>query len=167
MFEQATRTRLDQLTQYFISHGVIDRVDAAHRAYVAIGKIVQKQAFILGFSDIFYPAGRRADRRTCRGHDAEEARPSRCRRRPLIIFNHPKENDHEAPHELRPSIERNSHVEGQGSHRHRIDQRHWAGNRQELARLGANLVLNGFGDAERDRGDPQRDRTRPWRARRL
>ncbi|GIQ77388.1 MDR family MFS transporter [Bradyrhizobium sp. RD5-C2] len=57
MFEQATRARLDQLTQYFISHGVIDRVDAIHRAYVAIGKIIQKQAFILGFSDTFYLLG--------------------------------------------------------------------------------------------------------------
>lgn len=57
MFEQATRTRLDELTQYFISHGVIDRVDAAHHAYVAIGKIIQKQAFILGFSDTFYLLG--------------------------------------------------------------------------------------------------------------
>ncbi|MBR1206076.1 MULTISPECIES: MDR family MFS transporter [unclassified Bradyrhizobium] len=57
IFEQATRTRLDQLTQYFISHGVIDRVDAIHRAYVAIGKIIQKQAFILGFSDTFYLLG--------------------------------------------------------------------------------------------------------------
>ncbi|WP_342708520.1 MDR family MFS transporter [Bradyrhizobium sp. B124] len=57
MFEQATRARLDQLTQYFISHGVIDRADAIHRAYVAIGKIIQKQAFILGFSDTFYLLG--------------------------------------------------------------------------------------------------------------
>ncbi|UFX47575.1 multidrug efflux MFS transporter [Bradyrhizobium sp. 41S5] len=57
MFEQATRARLDQLTQYFISHGVIDRVDAIHRAYVAIAKIIQKQAFILGFSDTFYLLG--------------------------------------------------------------------------------------------------------------
>ncbi|OAF06423.1 MDR family MFS transporter [Bradyrhizobium neotropicale] len=57
MFEQATRTRLDQLTQYFMSHGVIDRVDAVHHAYVAIGKIIQKQAFILGFSDTFYLLG--------------------------------------------------------------------------------------------------------------
>jgi MFS transporter, DHA2 family, multidrug resistance protein len=57
VFEQATRTRLDQLTQYFMNHGVIDRVDAAHRAYVAIGKIVQKQAFILAFSDTFYLLG--------------------------------------------------------------------------------------------------------------
>ncbi|WJR79478.1 MDR family MFS transporter [Bradyrhizobium sp. NP1] len=57
MFEQATRTRLEQLTQYFMNHGVIDRADAAHRAYVAIGHIVQKQAFILAFSDTFYLLG--------------------------------------------------------------------------------------------------------------
>jgi DHA2 family multidrug resistance protein len=56
-FEQATRTRIDQLTQYFVNHGVIDRADAVHRAYVAIGKIVQKQAFILAFSDTFYLLG--------------------------------------------------------------------------------------------------------------
>ena len=57
LFEQATRTRIEQLTQYFMNHGVIDRVDAAHRAYVAIGHIVQKQAFILAFSDTFYLLG--------------------------------------------------------------------------------------------------------------
>jgi MFS transporter, DHA2 family, multidrug resistance protein len=57
MFEQATRTRNEQITQYFMSLGVIDRVDAAHRAYVAIGHIVQKQAFILAFSDTFYLLG--------------------------------------------------------------------------------------------------------------
>jgi DHA2 family multidrug resistance protein len=56
-FEQATRTRIDQLTQYFVNHGVIDRADAVHRAYVAIGHIVQKQAFILAFSDTFYLLG--------------------------------------------------------------------------------------------------------------
>ena len=57
VFEQATRTRIDQLTQYFMNHGVIDRGDAVHRAYVAIGKIVQKQAFIFAFSDTFYLLG--------------------------------------------------------------------------------------------------------------
>ena len=57
MFEQATRTRLEQLTQYFVSHGAIDHTDALHRAYVAIGHIVQKQAFILAFSDTFYLLG--------------------------------------------------------------------------------------------------------------
>lgn len=57
VFEQATRTRLEQLTQYFINHGVLDRADAAHRAYVAIGHTVQKQAYILAFSDTFYLLG--------------------------------------------------------------------------------------------------------------
>jgi DHA2 family multidrug resistance protein len=57
VFEQATRTRLEQLTQYFINHGVLDRADASHRAYVAIGHIVQKQAYILAFSDTFYLLG--------------------------------------------------------------------------------------------------------------
>jgi DHA2 family multidrug resistance protein len=57
LFEQATRSRLEQLTQYFVNHGVLDRADAAHRAYVAIGHIVQKQAFVLAFSDTFYLLG--------------------------------------------------------------------------------------------------------------
>jgi DHA2 family multidrug resistance protein len=57
LFEQATRARIDALTQYFINHGVLDQPDAAHRAYVAIGGIVQKQAFILAFSDTFYLLG--------------------------------------------------------------------------------------------------------------
>ncbi|APG13096.1 DHA2 family multidrug resistance protein [Bradyrhizobium elkanii] len=57
LLEQATQARLEKLTQYFMNHGVTDRIDAAHRAYVAIGKIVQKQAFILAFGDMFYLLG--------------------------------------------------------------------------------------------------------------
>jgi MFS transporter, DHA2 family, multidrug resistance protein len=57
LLEQATRTRIEQLTQYVISHGIIDRADASHRAVVAIGHIVQKQAYILAFSDTFYLLG--------------------------------------------------------------------------------------------------------------
>ena len=57
MFEQATRSRIEALTQYFINHGVLDPADASHRAVVAIGAIVQKQAFILAFSDTFYLLG--------------------------------------------------------------------------------------------------------------
>src|SRR3954467_12090931 len=57
LFEQATRTRLEQLTQYFVNHGILDRADALHRAYVAIGHIVQKQAYIFAFSDTFYLLG--------------------------------------------------------------------------------------------------------------
>ena len=57
LLEQATQARVEKLTQYFVSHGVIDRIDASRRAYVAIGKIVQKQAFILAFSDLFFLLG--------------------------------------------------------------------------------------------------------------
>ena len=57
LFEQATRGKLEKLTQYFMAHGVIDPTDASRRAYVAIGKIVQKQAFILAFSDMFFLLG--------------------------------------------------------------------------------------------------------------
>src|SRR5215469_12938308 len=57
LFEQATRTRIEQFTQYFMNHGINDRIDATHRAYVAIGHIVQKQAYILAFSDAFYTLG--------------------------------------------------------------------------------------------------------------
>ena len=57
MLEQATRTRIEQLTQYFMNHGVIDQAEASHRAVIAIGHIVQKQAFILAFSDTFYLLG--------------------------------------------------------------------------------------------------------------
>jgi MFS transporter, DHA2 family, multidrug resistance protein len=57
MLEQATQARIEKLTQYFVSHGAIDHIDAARRAYVAIGKIVQKQAFILAFSDMFFLLG--------------------------------------------------------------------------------------------------------------
>jgi MFS transporter, DHA2 family, multidrug resistance protein len=57
VLEQATRSRIEQLTQYFMNHGVIDRNDAMHRAYVAIGHVVQKQAFIQAFSDTFYLLG--------------------------------------------------------------------------------------------------------------
>ncbi|WP_315701638.1 MULTISPECIES: MDR family MFS transporter [unclassified Bradyrhizobium] len=57
VFEPATRTRLDQLTQYFVNHGIADRTDASRRAFVAIGHIVQKQAFIQAFSDTFFLLG--------------------------------------------------------------------------------------------------------------
>lgn len=57
LFEQATRTRIEKLTQYFIGHGVADHAEATHRAIVAIGKIVQKQAYLLAFSDTFFILG--------------------------------------------------------------------------------------------------------------
>ncbi|HEY3794934.1 MAG TPA: MDR family MFS transporter [Bradyrhizobium sp.] len=57
LFEQATRVRIEQFTQYFLNHGVSDPATASHEALVAIGHVVQKQAFILAFSDTFYLLG--------------------------------------------------------------------------------------------------------------
>jgi DHA2 family multidrug resistance protein len=57
LLEQATRTRIEQLTQYFMNHGVADQAAATHRALVAIGRIIQKQAYILAFSDTFFLLG--------------------------------------------------------------------------------------------------------------
>jgi DHA2 family multidrug resistance protein len=57
LLEQATRTRIEQLTQYFINHGIPNRADASQRAVVAVGHIVQGQAFVLAFSDTFYLLG--------------------------------------------------------------------------------------------------------------
>src|SRR5262245_10602718 len=57
LFEEATRARIEKLTQHFLNHGVVDHAETAHRAVVAVGKIVQKQAFILAFSDMFFLLG--------------------------------------------------------------------------------------------------------------
>jgi DHA2 family multidrug resistance protein len=57
LFEQATRTRIEQLTQYFLNHGIADPATASHKALVAVGNVVQKQAFIFAFSDTFYLLG--------------------------------------------------------------------------------------------------------------
>jgi MFS transporter, DHA2 family, multidrug resistance protein len=57
LFEAATRVRIEQLTQYFLNHGIADRAAASHEAVVAVGRIVQKQAFIFAFSDTFYLLG--------------------------------------------------------------------------------------------------------------
>jgi DHA2 family multidrug resistance protein len=57
LFQQATRARIEQLTQYFLNHGIADPATASHKALVAIGGVVQKQAFIFAFSDTFYLLG--------------------------------------------------------------------------------------------------------------
>jgi DHA2 family multidrug resistance protein len=51
------RQRIDDLTGYFLSHGVADAAVAQHEAIVAIGRIVQRQALIMGFSDAFAVIG--------------------------------------------------------------------------------------------------------------
>jgi DHA2 family multidrug resistance protein len=53
----AVRQRIDDLSSYFMSHGVADPVVAQQKAFVAIGEIIRKQAMIMGYSDTFAVLG--------------------------------------------------------------------------------------------------------------
>ncbi|HVY15463.1 MAG TPA: MDR family MFS transporter [Rhodopila sp.] len=57
VFQEATRARIDRLTDYFLAHGVSDPALATHKALVAIGKRIAQQANIMAFSDTFYLLG--------------------------------------------------------------------------------------------------------------
>jgi DHA2 family multidrug resistance protein len=57
VFNEATRTRLDQLTHYFLTHGISDPALAWHKAVVAIGNRVHQQAYTMAFGDTFYLLG--------------------------------------------------------------------------------------------------------------
>jgi DHA2 family multidrug resistance protein len=54
---EEVRTRIAQLTNYFISHGVPDPSNARHQAIIAIGNTVKRQALVMGFSDTFAVIG--------------------------------------------------------------------------------------------------------------
>jgi DHA2 family multidrug resistance protein len=56
-FAEATRTRITQLTDYFMAHGLADPAQARQQAIVAIGRTVHQQASILSYSDAFYLLG--------------------------------------------------------------------------------------------------------------
>jgi DHA2 family multidrug resistance protein len=56
-FGDATRTRVHQLADYFLSHGTTDQAEATHKAIIAIGGRVREQANIMAFSDTFYLLG--------------------------------------------------------------------------------------------------------------
>jgi DHA2 family multidrug resistance protein len=47
------RQRISEMTGYFMSHGISDSTAAPHQAIVALGKIVKRQALVMGFSDTF------------------------------------------------------------------------------------------------------------------
>jgi DHA2 family multidrug resistance protein len=57
IFDQATRNRLAELTNYFLAHGAPDAADASHAAIIAVGLRLREQATILAFSDTFYLLG--------------------------------------------------------------------------------------------------------------
>jgi MFS transporter, DHA2 family, multidrug resistance protein len=49
--------RLDQMTGYFMAHGVTDRVAAMNEAIVYLGGVIKRQALIMGFGDTFAVIG--------------------------------------------------------------------------------------------------------------
>jgi MFS transporter, DHA2 family, multidrug resistance protein len=53
LLEPATRNRLTDLQQYFMSHGFPDRAGAMHRAIIAVGDTIRAQATIMGYADCF------------------------------------------------------------------------------------------------------------------
>jgi MFS transporter, DHA2 family, multidrug resistance protein len=57
LFEEATRSRIDQLTTYFLNSGVSDVATAHLKAIVAMALRVRQQANIMAFSDTFYLLG--------------------------------------------------------------------------------------------------------------
>jgi MFS transporter, DHA2 family, multidrug resistance protein len=57
LFEQATRARIESLTQYFVTHGAADHAEAWRQAVVAIGRTVRQQAYVMAFGDTFYLLG--------------------------------------------------------------------------------------------------------------
>ena len=104
LFEQATRARIEQLTQYFMSHGVIDRIDASHTLMSRSARSCRSRPTSWPSATPSISLGAALIVALARGAAAHQARPSRRRRRPL---NHQSprnlnrtENDHETPHEL-------------------------------------------------------------------
>jgi DHA2 family multidrug resistance protein len=57
LFRDSVRERLNELTTYFMSHGVSDAATAQRKAIVALGDIVRKQSMIMAYSDTFAVLG--------------------------------------------------------------------------------------------------------------
>jgi DHA2 family multidrug resistance protein len=53
LLEPATRSRLADLQQYFMSHGFPDPAAALHRAIISVGETIRAQATIMGYGDCF------------------------------------------------------------------------------------------------------------------
>jgi DHA2 family multidrug resistance protein len=57
IYREEVRTRIAEATSYFLSHGVADPAAAQHKAIVALGQIVHKQALVMAFGDTFAVIG--------------------------------------------------------------------------------------------------------------
>ena len=53
LLQPATRDRLAEFQQYFLSHGFPDPAGALHRAIIAVGQTIRAQATIMGYADCF------------------------------------------------------------------------------------------------------------------
>jgi len=53
LYREEVRQRIEQMTGYFLSHGIGDHAYAQQQAVQAIGKVVRREALIMGFSDTF------------------------------------------------------------------------------------------------------------------
>ncbi|TMJ22608.1 MAG: multidrug efflux MFS transporter [Alphaproteobacteria bacterium] len=54
---EEVRSRIAQMTDYFMAHGVSDPAAAHQQAIIALGNAVKRQALVLGFSDTFAVIG--------------------------------------------------------------------------------------------------------------
>ncbi len=54
---EEVRARIAELSSYFAAHGVTDPAAAHNQAILALGKLVKRQALVLGFSDTFMVLG--------------------------------------------------------------------------------------------------------------
>ena len=53
LLQPATRERLAEMQQYFLAHGFSDPAAAMHSAVIAVGRSIQIQSVIMGYSDSF------------------------------------------------------------------------------------------------------------------
>lgn len=56
-YRDEVRQRIEQMTNYFMSHGISDVATAKHQAIIALGNTVKRQALVMGFSDTFAVIG--------------------------------------------------------------------------------------------------------------
>jgi len=54
---EEVRARIEQMTNFFLSHGVSDPAAAHQQAIIALGNAVKQQALVMGFSDAFAVVG--------------------------------------------------------------------------------------------------------------
>jgi DHA2 family multidrug resistance protein len=54
---EEVRTRIDQMTNFFLAHGISDPATAHQQAIISLGNIVKRQALVMGFSDAFAVVG--------------------------------------------------------------------------------------------------------------